>query len=63
MDFIEISGGDTTKLKPDSVLCSAHFENDCFLQYVRSRALKDTAVPTILINRKIYVINIYIFII
>lgn len=52
INFLEHCGVEIEKMKPDSVLCSAHFEKDCFLQYLRSRTLKETAVPTIIINRK-----------
>jgi hypothetical protein len=64
MDFVELSGAEIIKLKLNSVLCLAHFENDCFLQYVRSRTLKGNIIPTVIVNgqnRQIYKYHIYIY--
>lgn len=52
INFLELSGVEINKIKPDIVLCSAHFEKDCFLKYLCSTLLKETAVPTIIIQRK-----------
>lgn len=52
INFLKLSGVEIDKIKPDSVLCSAHFEKNCFLQYLRIRTLKETAVPTIIIHHK-----------
>lgn len=51
LNIILQCGGKLEKLKSESVLCSAHFEQNCFLQYVRRKVLKENAIPTIIIKR------------
>lgn len=52
INFLKHSGVEIGQIKSNIVLCSAHFEKDCFYQYIRGRKLKETAVPTIIISRK-----------
>lgn len=48
MDFAEKC---SAKVKPRSVVCSAHFTEDFFNRFVWSVHLKRLAVPTIMIQR------------
>uniref|UniRef100_A0A2S2NLE2 THAP-type domain-containing protein n=1 Tax=Schizaphis graminum TaxID=13262 RepID=A0A2S2NLE2_SCHGA len=41
----------SSKVKPKSVVCSAHFTKDCFDHFLRSVHLKKLVIPTIMIQR------------
>jgi len=41
----------SSEVKARSVVCSAHFTNDCFEHFLRSVHLKKKAIPSIFIQR------------
>lgn len=55
IQFFQDCGADTTKIKPSTSICSEHFISDCFKNYVRSKLLKEDAVPSIVVKRLKYV--------
>ncbi|KAL4085402.1 hypothetical protein QTP88_027261 [Uroleucon formosanum] len=56
--FIENNIG-IDKTNKNSLICSAHFDSKCFLQYNRTRQLAQNAVPTIIVSRVFSAKNIY----
>ncbi|XP_029343204.1 THAP domain-containing protein 1-like isoform X1 [Acyrthosiphon pisum] len=54
IQFFEDCGADTTKIKPLTSICSEHFDSDCFKNYVRSKLLKEDAIPSIVVKRLKY---------
>eukprot|EP00102_Acyrthosiphon_pisum_P019135 XP_016656345.1 PREDICTED: uncharacterized protein LOC107882482 [Acyrthosiphon pisum] len=45
--------------RKNSLICSAHFDSKCFLQYKKTRQLTRNAVPTIIISRVFSAKNVY----
>ncbi|CAI6375525.1 unnamed protein product [Macrosiphum euphorbiae] len=55
IQFFEDSVADTKKIKPlTSIICSEHFNSDCLKNYVRSKLLKEDAVPSFVVKRLKY---------
>ncbi|XP_025423183.1 THAP domain-containing protein 1-like [Sipha flava] len=54
IQFFQDCDADTIKIKPSTSICSEHFISDCFKNYVRSKLLKEDAVPSIVVKRLKY---------
>lgn len=50
-DFLVENKMDINKINKNSLICSAHFEPRCFVQYKNTKLLNRDAIPTMIITR------------